>query len=100
MAESFFATLECELLDRRSFRTQSEAKLAVFEYIEGFYNPRRRHSSLGYRSPVQFEHELTDGGIAPNLPPSRQTAFRDKSILVKKEESEKITSRREVLPVH
>jgi len=59
MAESFFATLECELLDRRSFRTQAEAKLAVFEYLEGFYNPRRRHSSLGYRSPVQFERELS-----------------------------------------
>lgn len=57
MAESFFATLECELLDRRCFRTHSEAKLAVFEYLEGFYNPRRRHSSLGYRSPVQFERE-------------------------------------------
>jgi putative transposase len=60
MAESFFATLECELLNRRSFQTQAEAKLAVFEYIEGFYNPRRRHSSLGYRSPVIFERSLTD----------------------------------------
>lgn len=59
MAESFFATLECELLDRRCFRTQAEGKLAVFEYLEGFYNQRRRHSSLGYRSPVQFERELS-----------------------------------------
>jgi len=58
MAESFFATLECELLNRRSFQTQAQAKLAVFEYIEGFYNTRRRHSSLGYRSPVRFESEL------------------------------------------
>jgi putative transposase len=58
MAESFFASLECELLDRRCFRTQAEAKLAVFEYIEGFYNTRRRHSSLGYRSPVAFERAL------------------------------------------
>src|ERR1700688_2310457 len=58
MAESFFATLECELLDRRSFQTQAEAKLAVFEFIEGFYNTRRTHSSLGYRSPVRFESEL------------------------------------------
>ena len=49
MAESFFATLECELLDRRRFRTQAEARIAVFEFIEGFYNPRRRHSSLGIR---------------------------------------------------
>ena len=68
--------------------------------IEGLYNTRRSHSSLGYRSPVRFERELTDSGIAPNLPPSRQTAFRDKAIFVKKEESETITSRREVLPVH
>jgi putative transposase len=60
MAESFFATLECELLDRRSFRTHAEAKLAVFEYLEGFYNPCRRHSSLGYRSPMQFERALND----------------------------------------
>jgi hypothetical protein len=55
MAESFFATLECELLDRRRFKTQAEARMAVFEFIEGFYNPRRRHSSLGYLSPVDYE---------------------------------------------
>lgn len=55
MAESFFATLECELLDRRRFKTQTEARMAVFEFIEGFYNPRRRHSSLGYLSPVDYE---------------------------------------------
>jgi putative transposase len=55
MAESFFATLECELLDRRRFKTQAEARIAVFDFIEGFYNPRRRHSSLGYLSPIDFE---------------------------------------------
>ena len=55
MAESFFATLECELLDRRRFRTPAEAEPIVFEWIEGWYNPRRRHSSLGYRSPNEFE---------------------------------------------
>ncbi len=55
MAESFFATLECELLDRVSFRTQSEATIAIFDFIEGFYNPRRRHSALGYLSPIEFE---------------------------------------------
>lgn len=64
MAESFFATLECELLDRGCFRTQAEAKIAIFEYLEGFYNPRRRHSSLNYRSPVQFERELRDASRA------------------------------------
>jgi putative transposase len=55
MAESFFATLECELLDRRRFKTQAEARLAVFDWIEGWYNPRRRHSSLGRVSPLTFE---------------------------------------------
>lgn len=55
MAESFFATLEKELLNRRRFKTQAEAKLAVFEWIEGWYNPHRRHSSLGRISPINFE---------------------------------------------
>ena len=55
MAESFFASLECELIDRRTFRTKTEARHALFSYIEGWYNPRRRHSALGYVSPVQFE---------------------------------------------
>ena len=46
MAESFFASLECELLDRRSWQSKTEARLALFTYIEGWYNPRRRHSAL------------------------------------------------------
>jgi putative transposase len=50
-----FATLECELLDRRRFKTQAEARLAVFSFIVGFYNSRRRHSSIGYLSPIQYE---------------------------------------------
>ena len=58
MCESFFATLECELLDRRRFKTQAEARIAVFEFIEGFYNPRRRHSSIGYLSPIDFERQI------------------------------------------
>jgi putative transposase len=57
MAESFFASLECELLDRRSFKTKTEARLAVFTWIEGWYNPRRRHSALGYLSPMNFEEK-------------------------------------------
>jgi putative transposase len=56
--ESFFATLECELLERQRFKTQAEARIAVFEFIEGFYNPRRRHSSIGYLSPVDYERAL------------------------------------------
>jgi putative transposase len=58
MCESFFATLGCELLDRRRFKTQAEARLAVFSFIEGFYNPRRRHSSIGYLSPIEYERRL------------------------------------------
>jgi putative transposase len=55
LCESFFATLECELLDRRRFRTQAEAKMAIFEFIEGWYNPHRRHSALDYESPINYE---------------------------------------------
>ena len=55
MCESFFATLECELLDRESFRTVREASIAIFDYIEGWYNTRRRHSAIGYKSPVEYE---------------------------------------------
>jgi putative transposase len=55
MCESFFATLECELLDRRHFRTQVEARMAVFEFIEGWYNPHRRHSARDYLSPINYE---------------------------------------------
>ncbi len=55
VAESFFATLECELLDRTRLSTHAAARVAVFEFIEGWYNTRRRHSALGYRSPLEFE---------------------------------------------
>lgn len=55
MAESFFATLECELINRRCFRTQAEARMAIFRYIEAWYNPHLRHSALGQRSPLAFE---------------------------------------------
>jgi putative transposase len=55
MAESFFSTLEAELLSRRRFTSQAEAKMACFSYIEGWYNPARLHSGLGYRSPMTYE---------------------------------------------
>lgn len=55
MAESFFATLECELIDRYRFATKAEGRSAVFRFIEGFYNPRRRHSRLNNLSPMNFE---------------------------------------------
>jgi putative transposase len=55
MCESFFATLECELLERRRFASQAEAKMACFSFIEGWYNPVRLHSALGYQSPMAYE---------------------------------------------
>ena len=55
MAESFFATLECELLDRTRFHDHRHAQREIFTYIEGWYNPHRRHQGLGYQSPIDFE---------------------------------------------
>ncbi len=55
VCESFHATIEKELLRRRSFRTKQEARTAIFDWIEAWYNPARRHSRLGYRSPVDHE---------------------------------------------
>ncbi len=57
LCESFFATLECELLDRRRFRNQAEARMAIFDFIESWYNPRRRHSGLGQMSPINYERK-------------------------------------------
>jgi putative transposase len=67
LAESFFATLECELLERTRFRSQAEARMAVFDFIEGFYNTHRRHSGLGKVSPLEFErrYALTAGDQTP-----------------------------------
>ena len=77
MCESFFATLECELLDRQRFASQAEARMAVFTFIEGWYNPGRRHSALGYRSPMAYEAAMAaitaeTLAIEPtNTPPDR-----------------------------
>jgi len=57
MAESFFSTLEGELLQRRRFTSQAEARMACFSFIEAWYNPLRLHSALGYRSPITYEQE-------------------------------------------
>ena len=64
MCESFFASLECELIDRSRWRTHSEARMAVFDYIEAFYHPRRRHSGIGYLSSAAFERSATAETIA------------------------------------
>jgi putative transposase len=63
MAESFFATLEREVLERRRLRSQAEARMAIFEWIEGWYNPHRHLSGLGYRSPRQ--HDENDSRLKP-----------------------------------
>ena len=91
MAESFFASLECELIDRRSWQTKTEARLALFTWIEGWYNPRRRHSALGHLSPANFErshheasrtppqrleHGLPTVGVAWHAPRRRWTTLR------------------------
>ncbi len=62
MAESFFATLECELLSRQQFPTHHAARLALFDYLEGFYNTQRRHSALDYLSPMAYERRWTTLG--------------------------------------
>jgi putative transposase len=71
MCESFFATLECELLDRRRFKTQAEAKMAIFDFLEGWYNPHRRHSSIGYLSPMNYERRI---GPILNMQPTQCAA--------------------------
>lgn len=66
LAESFVATLKTELLYRNSWSTQGCARVAIFEYLEGFYNRHRLHSALGYRSPVDFEE------VECEIPPQRK----------------------------
>jgi transposase InsO family protein len=68
LAESFFATLECELIDRCRFRTQEEAEMAVFDFIEGWFNPHRRHSSVGYLSPIEYERRHAIRSQLPKSP--------------------------------
>jgi transposase InsO family protein len=63
--ESFLATLEGELLDRRRFKTQSEARIAIFEFIEGWYNPRRRHSALDICRQSERSHSKDTGYRSP-----------------------------------
>ena len=81
MCESFFATLECELLDRCRFKTQTEARRTVFEFIEGFYNPRRRHSSIGYLSPIDYERRHHAAAVNPNA--HKRAAVRGSRTIVR-----------------
>jgi putative transposase len=59
LAESFFGTLQLELFDRRNWATRRQLAQAIFEYIEAFYNPERRHSSIDYHSPIEYERRHT-----------------------------------------
>ena len=73
LAEAFFASLEAELLMRHRFATRKAARLALFDYIEAFYNSHRRHSALGYLSPAQFErrwwqrYEVVEGRVREEI---------------------------------
>lgn len=69
LCESFFATLECELLELETFHTIAEARQAVFTFIESWYNLQRLHSSIGYLSPIQFEmaHQLASSSTSPSV---------------------------------
>ena len=60
VCETFHASIKKEKIYRQSWPTRAEARTAIFEYIEGWYNPRRRHSTLGYLSPVEFERQHTE----------------------------------------
>ena len=64
VAESFFATLKTELIHRRPWPTKAETRAAVHDYIGSFFNPHRRHSSLGYVSPMDFERQHAAGMVA------------------------------------
>jgi len=72
MAESFFATLECELIDRRVWEIKRQAKMDIFSWIESWYNPHRLHSSLGYQSAINFERIW-----AANKPSINEVALPD-----------------------
>ena len=64
--ESFFATLECELIDRTCFPTHAIARMEIFDYIEGWNNPHRRHSAINYESPMDYERTAQAALAAPS----------------------------------
>jgi hypothetical protein len=76
-SEAFHATIKKERIYRQSWPTRAEARAAVFEYIEGWYNPRRRHSTLGYLSPAEFERHrarLAQPGLEAPIPDNGSVA--------------------------
>ena len=76
MCESFNAILECDLLVKHRFKTQRDAALAVFAFIEGFYNPRRRHTSIGNISPMEFERRSQAARRLTKNSPRKRASFR------------------------
>jgi transposase InsO family protein len=84
MMESFFSSLESEVLDRNRFSSHEQARAAIFSWIEGWYNPHRRHSGIGYLSPQEFERRLTQNQAHPSaahLPHPRETALRGRTVI-------------------
>jgi putative transposase len=80
MAESFFATLECELIDRRSWPTKAQARLDIFSWIESWYNQHRLQLGLGYLSPAEFERRRKN--VQPDtVKPTHQIIDRESNIL-------------------
>jgi transposase InsO family protein len=81
--ESFHASLKKDLIHRRSWPTKTEARTAIFEYIEAFYNRRRRHSTLGMLSPAAYERDtLRDTGnspAAPRLAPTKKINYKSQA---------------------
>jgi putative transposase len=76
MAESFFASLECELIDRRSWATKTQARTDIFTWIEAWYNPHRRHSGVGQQSPNNFERSLQEQSKPETVKPVQQALDR------------------------
>ena len=77
VCETFHASLKKEKIYRQAWPTRAAARTAIFEYIEGWYNPRRRHSTLGYLSPIQFEQqhtELAQLALEASIPPTGSVA--------------------------
>lgn len=73
LCESFFATLECELIDRVTFKNRKDAEMQIFDFIEGWYNPHRRHSAIGYLSPINYEYRYLNETKKPNHKLSAKT---------------------------
>ena len=85
MAESFFATLECELIARRKWETKTKARLEIFTWIETWYNPHRRHSGLGQMSPINFEklqQEKKQTTIDSELPDDQKRITQTAEVLI------------------